>query len=167
MNIDVVFAFVADMRFHKRAHICTYLCPTTAKENLIMQSTLCVLPTWQMHLLSKSWWIFHLNFKSKPHFAFPSLLREPLMSAMPLTSPSNHSLTKQQWKKTLLWVFISLYLHWMLGLCDEWEQHIVLCLISDEFRICCPFLLVSSPWLWQTASWSVSLCYFSVLFFSF
>ena len=61
---------------------------------------------WQMHLLSKSWWIFSLNSKSKTHFPSPYLLWKPFMSAMPPNSPSNHSLKKRQWKKTSLRILI-------------------------------------------------------------
>lgn len=46
MNIYFVFAFGANMydhaHAHKYTHIYKYLCPATAKENVIMQSTLCV-----------------------------------------------------------------------------------------------------------------------------
>lgn len=107
MNIDFVFSSEAQMHSHAQAHKYTHTCALLQPKRMWLCSPLCVLPpAWQMHLLSKSWWIFSLNFKSKPHFPSPSLLREPFMSVMPPASPSNHSLTKRRWKKTLLWILI-------------------------------------------------------------
>lgn len=148
MNIDFVFAFEADMRCralsHKYPHTHSHTCaPATANENVIMQSTLCVPPTWQMHLLSKSWWIFSLNSKSKPHLCFPSLLREPLMSAMPPTSPSNHSLTKWQWKKTLLWILIVSSLHVVPVWCME--LHVLLHMYTS-YQMCLEYVV---PLYWR------------------
>lgn len=104
-------------------HIYTNTCAPLQPKRIWLCSPLCVSPpAWQMHLLSKSWWIFSLNSKSKPHFPSPSLLREPFMSAVPAASPSNHSLTKAAMEENIA---LDSYLHRMLSLCDEWEQRIL------------------------------------------
>lgn len=129
---------------HKYTHTYTNTCALLQPKRMWLCSPLCASPpAWQMHLLSKSWWIFSLNSKSKPHFLSPSLLREPSMSAMPPASPGNHSLTKLRWKKTN--IALDSYLHPMLILCDEWEQHIHLYMntsyqMSSEYAVplsCC------------------------------
>ena len=134
MNIDFYFfAFQANMHGHAHAprythtdthtHIYTNTCALLQPKRMWLCSPLCVSPpAWQMHLLSKSWWIFSLNSKSKPHFPSPSLLREPFMSAVPAASPSNHSLTKAVMEENIA---LDSYLRRMLSLCDEWEQCIL------------------------------------------
>lgn len=146
MNIDLVFAFEANMHghAHKYTHTYTHTCALLQSKRMWLCSPLCVSPlAWQMHLLSKSWWIFSLNSKSKPHFPSPSLLREPFMSAMPPASPSNHSLTKRRWKKTLLWIliFTACWASVMNG------SNIYSCIRTPHIRICCPSLPLSSSWL--------------------
>lgn len=42
--------------------------PRSGENRMRLHSPLCVSPpAWQMHLLSKSWWIYRLNSKSKAH----------------------------------------------------------------------------------------------------
>lgn len=42
--------------------------PHSGENRMRLHSPLCVSPpAWQMHLLSKSWWIYRLNSKSKAH----------------------------------------------------------------------------------------------------
>lgn len=104
-------ALIYQQRNEYRYPVClqiyTHTCALLQPKRMWLCSPLFVSPrSWQMHLWSKSWWIFSLNSKSKPHFPSPSMLWEPFMSAMPPASPSNHSLTKQQWKKTSFWILI-------------------------------------------------------------
>lgn len=88
-------------------HMHANTCAPLQRKRMWLRSPLCVSPpAWQMHLLSKSWWIYRLNSKSKPHFRSPHLRREPLAPAVPSTSASNHSLTKLRWKKASLRILI-------------------------------------------------------------
>ena len=112
-----------DVHTQTHTHTYTNTCALLQPKRMWLCSPLCVSPpAWQMHLLSKSWWIFSLNSKSKPHFPSPSLLREPFMSAVPAASPSNHSLTKVAMEENIA---LDSYLHRMLSLCDEWDQRIL------------------------------------------
>lgn len=175
INIDSFFAF-AYMHSHAHAprytHTYTNTCALLQLKRMWLCSPLCVSPpAWQMHLLSKSWWIFSLNSKSKPHFPSPYLLREPFMSAIPPASASNHSLKKLRWKKTSLWILI-------LTTCWAWVMNgskIYSCIWTPHIRcvgMCCPSLPLSSSQLSFDKLCcnyiSVSFCFCSLhLVFSF
>lgn len=128
-------------------HIHTHIHIPVQPKRMLLCSPLCVSPpAWQMHLLSKSWWIFSLNSKSKPHFPSPSLLWKPFMSAMPPASPSNHSLTKRQWKKTLLWILI--FTAWWACVMNGSNIHSCICTPHIRWvRNMLSFLPLSSSWL--------------------
>lgn len=80
-----------------------HLCPRSGEHRMRLHSPLCVSPpAWQMHLLSKSWWIYRLNSKSKAHSRSRRRggavggTRRRVPSAIPRTSAGNHSSTRPQ-----------------------------------------------------------------------
>lgn len=79
-------------------------------------------PAWQMHLLSKSWWIFSLNSKQNRILPFLSQCKELLcLSCFCLTPAITHS----QRSNGLKHCFGFFCCH-MLRLCDEWQPHTLL-----------------------------------------
>lgn len=127
MNIDFLFASEADTRSdahkHARIHIYTLTCTRPQPKRMSLRSPIFVPPpAWEMRLLSKSWWIFSRNSKSKPHFASPPSLWAPFMSAIPPSSHSHHSLTKWQHKKRN--IALDSYLHLVMNGSTERTAHI-------------------------------------------
>lgn len=168
MNIDFVFAFEADLHGHAHKYTNTHTCALLLPKRIWLCSPLCVSPpAWQMHLQSKSWWIFSLISKSKPHFPSLFLVRKPFMSAISSASHRTRSLTEQWWGKN---IGLDSYLNRMLSLCDEWEQHILAYMYSLHQMAKCSLLALSSSWLsFQKLCCSHILCvlHFSLSCFQF
>ena len=130
-------------------------------------SPLCVSPPgWQMHLLRKSWWIFSLNFKSKPHLPSLFLTARALhvYHASCLAQPS--FIDKAAMEENIA---LDSYLRHMLIPCDEWEQHILVYgyasyQMSLEYVVFCYLCHATGFPLtnYVAITFSVSLCFSSL-----
>lgn len=161
MNIDFVFACEADLHGHAHKYATTHTCALLLPKRIWLCSPLCVSPpAWQMHLQSKSWWIFSLNSKSKPHF--PSFLgTTDLHACRFLCLPQNSFIDKAVMEENIV---LDSYLNRMLSLCDECEQHILEYMYSSYQMAAFFFAIV----IFLTFLWQIVLqSYFLHLFFSF
>lgn len=168
MNIDFVFAFEADLHGHAHKYTNTHTCALLLPKRIWLCSPLCVSPpAWQMHLQSKSWWIFSLNSKSKPHFSLSFLGTKALHVCHFLCLPQNSFIDRAVMGKN---IGLDSYLNRMLSLCDEWEQHILVYMYSLYQMAKCSLLALSSSWLsFQKLCCSHILCilHFSLSCFQF